>query len=105
MSRTGAEFAKVARRGHDAAAKVVLPQAIGEDARRERIARRGEPVSEDHSPAAAASAGLCLGNRWICETENLREAGLDPELELRAAARRFADSVRERERSVGSVAE
>jgi hypothetical protein len=32
-----------------------------------------------------------------------REAGLDPELELRAAARRFADSVRERERSVGSA--
>ena len=28
-----------------------------------------------------------------------REAGLDPELELRAAARRFAASVRERERS------
>ncbi len=27
-----------------------------------------------------------------------REAGLDPEVELRAAARRFADSVRERER-------
>jgi XTP/dITP diphosphohydrolase len=34
----------------------------------------------------------------------VREAGLDPELELRAAARRFADSVRERERSVGSAA-
>ena len=30
-----------------------------------------------------------------------REAGLDPELELRAAARRFADSVRDRERSAG----
>jgi XTP/dITP diphosphohydrolase len=27
-----------------------------------------------------------------------REAGLDPELELRAAARRFADTVRDRER-------
>ncbi len=27
-----------------------------------------------------------------------REAGLDPEVELRAAARRFADSVREKER-------
>jgi hypothetical protein len=28
------------------------------------------------------------------------EVGLDPEVELRAAARRFADSVREQERSV-----
>jgi len=28
-----------------------------------------------------------------------RDAGLDPELELRAAARRFADSVRAREQS------
>jgi len=27
-------------------------------------------------------------------------AGLDPELELRAAARRFADDVRERERGL-----
>jgi hypothetical protein len=35
----------------------------------------------------------------------VREAGLDPELELRAAARRFADSVRQQERSVGSAAE
>ena len=35
----------------------------------------------------------------------VREAGLDPEVELRAAARRFADWVRERERAVGSLAE
>ena len=32
-----------------------------------------------------------------------REAGLDPELELRAAARRFAASVRELERSADSA--
>ncbi|HEX7160629.1 MAG TPA: MazG family protein [Trebonia sp.] len=31
-----------------------------------------------------------------------REAGLDPELELRSAARRFADAVRERERRTGA---
>jgi hypothetical protein len=34
-----------------------------------------------------------------------REAGLDPELELRAAARRFAASVRDRERLVRSSEE
>jgi hypothetical protein len=32
-----------------------------------------------------------------------REAGLDPELELRTAARRFADSVREQERLAGAA--
>jgi hypothetical protein len=34
----------------------------------------------------------------------VREAGLDPELELRAAARRFARLVREQEQSAGSTA-
>ena len=37
--------------------------------------------------------------------EIFREAGLDPELELRAAARRFAASVREREHSASWTAE
>ena len=33
------------------------------------------------------------------------EAGLDPELELRTAARRFADSVRAQERLAGATDE
>jgi XTP/dITP diphosphohydrolase len=32
-----------------------------------------------------------------------REAGLDPELELRAAARRFAGSVRDQERAASGI--
>jgi XTP/dITP diphosphohydrolase len=58
---------------------------------------------------AATGTGELTGERagdaLMALVARVREAGLDPELELRAAARRFADSVRERERSVGSVAE
>jgi XTP/dITP diphosphohydrolase len=49
--------------------------------------------------------GERAGDALMALVALVREAGLDPELELRAAARRFADSVREQERSVGSVAE
>ncbi len=45
------------------------------------------------------------GDALMALVARVREAGLDPELELRAAARRFADSVREREASVTSAAE
>jgi XTP/dITP diphosphohydrolase len=44
-----------------------------------------------------------VGDALMGLVARAREAGLDPELELRAAARRFADSVRERERSAGSA--
>jgi len=44
-----------------------------------------------------------IGDALMGLVARAREAGLDPELELRAAARRFADSVRERERSAGSA--
>jgi MazG family protein len=49
--------------------------------------------------------GERAGDALMALVAQVREAGLDPEVELRAAARRFADSVREQERSVGSVAE
>jgi XTP/dITP diphosphohydrolase len=49
--------------------------------------------------------GERAGDALMALVARVREAGFDPELELRAAARRFADSVRERERSVGSAAE
>jgi hypothetical protein len=39
-----------------------------------------------------------VGDALMALVARARDAGLDPELELRAAARRFADSVRERER-------
>jgi XTP/dITP diphosphohydrolase len=53
--------------------------------------------------AGPANGGGAVGDELMALVARAREAGLDPELELRAAARRFADSVRERERSVGSA--
>ena len=55
-----------------------------------RAARAGILVADGDESVGGALMGLVA---------RAREAGLDPELELRAAARRFADAVRERERS------
>jgi XTP/dITP diphosphohydrolase len=48
----------------------------------------------------ADGQGDSVGDALMGLVARAREAGLDPEFELRAAARRFADTVRERERSV-----
>jgi XTP/dITP diphosphohydrolase len=61
-------------------------------------------VSADGAGAAELT-GDRAGDALMALVARVREAGLDPELELRAAARRFADSVRQQERSVGSAAE
>lgn len=45
----------------------------------------------------ARPGGENIGDALMNLVARAREAGVDPELELRAAARRFADSVRERE--------
>jgi XTP/dITP diphosphohydrolase len=45
-----------------------------------------------------------IGGTLMGVVARAREAGLDPELELRAAARRFADSVREQERLASALA-
>jgi XTP/dITP diphosphohydrolase len=42
-----------------------------------------------------------IGDALMALVARAREAGLDPELELRAAARRFADAVRDQERLAG----
>jgi XTP/dITP diphosphohydrolase len=52
---------------------------------------------------AADDIGGRAGDELMALVSRLRAAGLDPELELRAAARRFADSVREQERSAGPL--
>jgi len=53
-------------------------------------------VSADGTAADAVPGQV--GDALMALVARAREAGLDPELELRAAARRFADAVRERER-------
>jgi XTP/dITP diphosphohydrolase len=53
---------------------------------------------------AAVLTGERAGDALMALVARVREAGLDPELELRAAARRFARLVREQEQSAGSTA-
>jgi XTP/dITP diphosphohydrolase len=59
-----------------------------------RAARAGITV-----PAGEPSDDAAVGDALMALVARAREAGLDPELELRAAARRFAGRVRDRERS------
>jgi XTP/dITP diphosphohydrolase len=73
-----------------------------------RTGRAGVTVSFDGGaavPGADADAvgltGEDIGEALMALVARAREAGLDPELELRAAARRFAGSVCERERPAG----
>jgi XTP/dITP diphosphohydrolase len=74
-------------------------------------ARAGDGAGPADGTATGTATGMGeltgerAGDALMALVARVREAGLDPELELRAAARRFADSVRERERSVGSAAE
>ena len=51
------------------------------------------------SEGEAKLTGEELGAELMALVGRAQDAGLDPEFELRAAARRFADSVRERERT------
>jgi XTP/dITP diphosphohydrolase len=59
------------------------------------------PAGDTGIAPGAESQGLSaqrLGDELMALVASARQAGLDPELELRAAARRFADSVRAQER-------
>jgi XTP/dITP diphosphohydrolase len=67
-----------------------------------RASRAGIPVTDDGAGSAglddgAGLTGERLGAELMALVARAQAAGLDPELELRAAARRFADDVRERE--------
>jgi len=71
-----------------------------------RAERAGITVpAEDTGLDAARPAGENVGRMLMALVARAREAGLDPELELRAAARLFADSVREREQAVSKTDE
>jgi len=65
----------------------------------------GDGAGKGTATGTGELTGERAGDALMALVALVREAGLDPEVELRAAARRFADSVREQERSVGSVAE
>jgi XTP/dITP diphosphohydrolase len=73
-----------------------------------RAERAGITVSTD-GPAPGSAADTTeltsdgVGDALMALVAWARQAGIDPELELRAAARRFADAVREREAGSPSV--
>jgi XTP/dITP diphosphohydrolase len=78
--------------------------ALSLAAQLQRRAARAGYVGRDSVPAARdlSSAELSaeeLGAELMALVARANEAGLDPEIELRAAAHRFADQVRSRERS------
>jgi XTP/dITP diphosphohydrolase len=109
--------AKAALSGDPASGEVTAPSALdgvpfGQPALslaaqlQRRAQRAGIAVSAGGAGTGAGElTGERAGDALMALVALVREAGLDPEVELRAAARRFADSVRERERSVGSLAE
>jgi XTP/dITP diphosphohydrolase len=73
-----------------------------------RAERAGITVSIDGAaPGSAADTTELtsdgVGDALMALVARARQAGIDPELELRAAARRFADAVREREAGSPSV--
>jgi XTP/dITP diphosphohydrolase len=61
------------------------------------------PAVRAPSAAARVEGAELVGDALMALVARAREAGLDPELELRVAARRFADSVREQERAVSRM--
>jgi XTP/dITP diphosphohydrolase len=64
-----------------------------------RAARAGAPESLTDLPAGGASGGTELGAELFRLVARARAAGLDPELELRSAARRYLELVRDWEES------
>ena len=80
--------------------------ALSLAAQLQRRAERAGLVVPADSGAGKEAAPLIsdrLGAALMGVVARARQAGFDPELELRAAARRFADLVRERERLANSA--
>ena len=82
MRRRFAHLAEVLERGDDAAAEVVLPDAIDDDPGGERVVGRGDPLGQREAPARGASVGPRNLGRRIAAGDHLHEPGLH----LRAAA-------------------
>jgi XTP/dITP diphosphohydrolase len=97
--------AQLQRRAQRAGIAVPAVSANGAAARAGDAAVPADCAGTGAATGTGELTGERAGDALMALVARVREAGLDPELELRAAARRFADSVRERERSVGSAAE
>src|SRR5258708_6060825 len=68
MRRFLAERAEIARRADERLAKVVLPDAIDDDAGRERIVLRGDGVREFEPAAALRELGGLVAGKNLEET-------------------------------------
>ena len=97
--------AQLQRRAQRAGIAVPGASANGGAARAGDATVPGDSAGKGTATDTGELTGERAGDALMALVALVREAGLDPELELRAAARRFAESVREQERSVGSVAE
>jgi XTP/dITP diphosphohydrolase len=64
-----------------------------------QLQRRAERAGITGDAAVSGDDGDSIGEALMALVASARAAGLDPELELRTAARRFADSVRKQEKS------
>ena len=64
-----------------------------------QLQRRATRAGIDVPLPASADGAASIGDELMALVARARAAGVDPELELRAAARRYADAVREQERA------
>ena len=65
MRRGVTHLAEVVQRADDAAAKVVVPDAIDDHSRCERIVARGDPLRQRQSTTRGAPIWASQGCRWI----------------------------------------
>ena len=77
MAGLFAEAAEVAGRAGEAAAEVVLPDAVDDDAAGQRIVRPGQPAGEDAAAAGGRGAGGDLRQFGVGRVEQRQEAGID----------------------------
>src|SRR5260221_12145421 len=79
MSRPRALRAEVIGSRDNTSSKMILPNAIDDHARRQRIVRPGQPARERKTAARMRRASRLIGNAkgtlWI--VENVRNTGLD----------------------------
>ena len=86
MRRSRTARAEIGWRGDDAAAKVILPNAIHHDSGGERMRRRGNPFSERFAAIGRDSIGRRLGD--VAATERREKAGANFHAETGLAAQR-----------------
>ena len=77
VGRRFAESAEIVRRRHDAIVEVMLPDAIGDRAPRECVARIDDPVGECEAKARALTVRGFDRWRWFKSRRDKRHSRLD----------------------------